>query len=89
LVEQAKARLTESDFLARQRSAKQNHLYRQPFRSHNFRMDGDIIDQVEPHIREILRICSAVDLEGKELQELNALVGQRSKLVSIPPSPVR
>lgn len=45
-------------------------------------MDGDIIDQVEPHIREILRICSAVDLEGKELQELNALVEQRSKYIN-------
>jgi hypothetical protein len=52
-------------------------------------MDGDIIDQVGPHIREILRICSAVDLEGRELHELNALVGRTSKLISIQSLPVR
>jgi hypothetical protein len=38
-------------------------------------MDEDIIEQVEPHIREILRIC-----RGRELHELNALVGRTSKL---------
>lgn len=52
-------------------------------------MEGDIIGLVEPHIREILRICSAADLEGRELQELNALVGRTSKLIFIPSFPVR
>ena len=46
-------------------------------------MDRDIIDQVGPHLREILRICSAVDLEGTELQELNALVGRTGKFILI------
>jgi hypothetical protein len=52
-------------------------------------MDGDIIDQVGPHIREILRICSAVGLEGRELHELNALVRRTSKLIIIQSLPVR
>jgi hypothetical protein len=58
-------------------------------RCHNLAMDGDIIDQVGLNIREMLRICSAVDLEGRELQELNALVGRTSKLILIQPSSVR
>lgn len=46
-------------------------------------MAKDIIEQVEPHIREILRICRALNVEGRELHELNALVGRTSKLVSV------
>jgi hypothetical protein len=46
-------------------------------------MAEDIIEQVEPHIREILRICRAVNVEGRELHELNALVGRTSKLTSV------
>jgi hypothetical protein len=42
-------------------------------------MANDIIEQVEPHIREILRICSAVNVEGKELHKLNELMGRSSK----------
>jgi hypothetical protein len=45
-------------------------------------MAKDIIEQVEPHIREILRICRAFNVEVRELHELNALVGRTSKLVS-------
>jgi hypothetical protein len=45
-------------------------------------MAKDIIEQVEPHIREILRICRALNVEGGELHELNSLVGRTSKLVS-------
>jgi hypothetical protein len=36
-----------------------------------------------------LRICSAVDVEGRGLHELNALVGRTSKLIFIQPLPVR
>jgi hypothetical protein len=49
----------------------------------DFSMAEDIIKQVEPHIREILRICSAVNVKGRELHELNALVGRSSKLIFI------
>jgi hypothetical protein len=52
----------------------------QTFRCHDFKMDEDIIEQVEPHIREILRICSALSVEGRELYELSMLVGLTSKL---------
>jgi hypothetical protein len=52
-------------------------------------MDEDIIEQVEPHIREILRICRTLNVEGRELHELNVLVGQTSKLIFIQPLPVR
>ncbi|KFZ19152.1 hypothetical protein V502_03807, partial [Pseudogymnoascus sp. VKM F-4520 (FW-2644)] len=41
-----------------------------------------IVEQVEPHIREILRICRALNVEGRELHELNALVGRTGKLIS-------
>jgi hypothetical protein len=44
-------------------------------------MAEDLIKQVEPHIREILRICSILKVEGKEVHELNALVGQTSKWI--------
>jgi hypothetical protein len=44
-------------------------------------MAKDIIEQVEPHIREILRNLSCVDVEGRELHELNELVGRTSKFV--------
>jgi hypothetical protein len=47
------------------------------------KMDEDILEQVEPHIREILRICRALSVEGRELHELNALVGRTSKLMFI------
>jgi hypothetical protein len=56
---------------------------------HDFSMAKDIVEQVEPHIREILRICHALNVEGKELQELNALVGRTSKLIFIQSLPVR
>lgn len=74
-------------YQAAQLDADNSHLL-QTFRGHDFEMDGDIIDQVGPHIREILRICSAVDLEGRELHKLNALVGRTSKLISIQSLPV-
>src|SRR5260370_26934870 len=61
----------------------------QTFRCHDFKMDEDIIEQVEPHIREILRICSALSVEGRELHELNTLVGRKSKLIFIRSLPVR
>jgi ATP/maltotriose-dependent transcriptional regulator MalT len=52
-------------------------------------MDEDILEQVEPHIREILRICSALSAEGRELHELNALVGRTGKLMLIQSLQVR
>jgi hypothetical protein len=42
-------------------------------------MAKDIIEQVEPHIREILRLCGVLDAEGGELHKLNELVGRTSK----------
>ncbi|KAN0101933.1 hypothetical protein V8E51_012443 [Hyaloscypha variabilis] len=39
-------------------------------------MANDIIEQVEPHIREILRLCGVLDAEGGELHKLNELVGR-------------
>jgi hypothetical protein len=42
-------------------------------------MANDIIKQVEPHIREILRLCGVLDAEGRELYKLNELVGRTSK----------
>jgi hypothetical protein len=42
-----------------------------------------IVEQVEPHIREILRICHALNVKGRELHELNALVRRTGKLISI------
>jgi hypothetical protein len=42
-----------------------------------------IVKQVEPHIHEILRICRALNVEGRELHELNVLVGRIGKLISI------
>jgi hypothetical protein len=44
-------------------------------------MANDIIKQVEPHIREILRLCGVLDAEGGELNKLNELVGRTSKFV--------
>lgn len=52
-------------------------------------MAEDIDGQVEPHIREILRICHALNVEGRELHELNALVGGTSELIFIQSLPVR
>jgi hypothetical protein len=42
-------------------------------------MATDIIQQVEPHIREIVRICCVLEAEGIELHELNELVGRTCK----------
>ena len=42
-------------------------------------MAKDLVEQVEPHIREIIRICRVLDIEGGELHNLNELVGQTSK----------
>ena len=44
-------------------------------------MANDIINLVEPHIREILRLCGVLDAEGRELHKLNELVGRTSKFV--------
>jgi hypothetical protein len=41
-------------------------------------MADDIIEQIRPHIHEILRIV--LDVEGRTLRELNELVGETSKL---------
>ena len=43
-------------------------------------MVHNIVEQVEPHVREIIRICRVRDVEGGELHELNELVGRTSKL---------
>ena len=42
-------------------------------------MANNIIKQAEPHIREIIRICRVLKAEGRELDELNELVGRTSK----------
>ncbi|OBT41591.1 hypothetical protein VE00_07828 [Pseudogymnoascus sp. WSF 3629] len=42
-----------------------------------------IVEQVELYIREILRIYRALNVEGRELHELNALVRRTGKLISI------
>jgi len=42
-------------------------------------MAKDIVEQVEPHICEIIRICCVLDVEGGELHKLNELVGRTSK----------
>ena len=42
-------------------------------------MANDIIEQAEPHIREIVRICHLLEAEGRELDELNELVGRTRK----------
>jgi hypothetical protein len=42
-------------------------------------MAKDIIEQAEPHIREIVRICRVLEAEGRGLEELNDLVGRTSK----------
>ena len=41
-------------------------------------MAKDIIEQVETHIREILRLCGVLDSEGGELHKLNEFVGRTS-----------
>jgi hypothetical protein len=41
-------------------------------------MPKDIIEQVEPHICEILRICRVLDVGGSELWELQELVERTS-----------
>jgi hypothetical protein len=40
-----------------------------------------IIEQVEPHIREILRLYGMLDAEGGELHKLNELVGRTNEFV--------
>jgi hypothetical protein len=42
-------------------------------------MANNIIEQAEPHIREIVRICRMLEAEGRELDELNELVGRTSE----------
>ncbi len=54
-------------------------LQHNPSQSHHSVMANDIIKQVEPHIREILRLCGVLDAEGRELYKLNELVGRTSK----------
>jgi hypothetical protein len=51
------------------------------FRRHYSIMVKDIIKQVEPHIREILRLRGVFDAEGRELHKLNELVGRTSEFV--------
>ncbi|KAN0117099.1 hypothetical protein V8E51_003076 [Hyaloscypha variabilis] len=46
-------------------------------------MANDIIEQVEPHIREILRLCGVLDAEGGELHKLNELVGRTNKFEDV------
>jgi len=43
-------------------------------------MADDIIEQIRPHIQEVLRIV--LDVQGRTLRELNELVGQTSKFDS-------
>lgn len=43
-------------------------------------MAHNIIEQVEPYVREIICIYCMLNVEGKELHELNELVGRTSKL---------
>jgi hypothetical protein len=43
-------------------------------------MADDIIEQIRPHIQEVLRIV--LDNQGRTLRELNELVGQTSKIQS-------
>lgn len=87
---QSKRRIDgHSDFLARQHRAIQTTLILRPMRFHYLEMDADIIDQVGPHIREIVRICRAFYPEGRELQELNGLVRRTSKCGFIQAIPVR
>jgi hypothetical protein len=42
-------------------------------------MAKDLVEQVELHICEIIRICCVLDIEGGELHKLNDLVGRTSK----------
>ena len=49
------------------------------FRCDHNVMAADIIQQVEPHIREIVRIYRVLEAEGRELHELNELVGRTCK----------
>lgn len=41
-------------------------------------MANDIVEQIRPHIHEILRIV--LDVKGRTLRELNELVGKTSEL---------
>ncbi len=41
-------------------------------------MADDIVEQIRPHIHEILRVV--LDAKGKTLRELNELVGKSSKV---------
>ena len=43
-------------------------------------MVHNIVEQVKPYVREIIRICRVRDIKGRELHELNKLVGRTSKL---------
>ena len=42
-------------------------------------MAKDVIEQAEPHIREIIYICRVLEAKGRGLDELNDLVGRTSK----------
>ena len=64
------------------RATQDNHLSTL-FRYHYIKMAKDIIEQVEPHIREILRICRALNVEGRELHKLNEFVGRTSMLIAV------
>jgi hypothetical protein len=37
-------------------------------------MTNGIIKQLEPHIRAMFRLCRVLDVEGRELRELNNFV---------------
>jgi hypothetical protein len=43
-------------------------------------MAKDIIEETEPYIRKIVRICRILEAEGRGLDELNDLMGRMSKL---------
>ena len=46
-------------------------------------MAKDIIELVEPHTSEIVRICRVLEADGRELLELNKLVDERVSLESM------
>jgi hypothetical protein len=46
-------------------------------------MAEDIIEEIRLHIREILRICRVLDSKGRDLRDLNELVGRMSKSQSL------
>lgn len=44
-------------------------------------MAADILKQAEPYIREVIRICGVLNIDGKELDQFNELVRRASKLI--------